>query len=492
MIHKSIRFRIQFWHSLLLAATTIGLSVSYFFYEKQNRLLNVDNKLLSENAPLVPLTDRYLSDRFPNLLPRPDNALGNGERRPPPHIGGRDSPPPPPRERYPLPIEQRQETINEMAESRNVFIYGWDRERRPIFQSANATIDAPPLPSLEFEPPKNKLLETAELRIRLTQTRTGATIGIAKDIRPLLKEVDLLRNKLIALDFGVIAIGISIGWLLTGRAIKPVHLINKTAKKIADGQRSQRIDVSTTDCELSQLAQVLNETFDKLDHSFDQQVKFTADASHELRTPVAAMLTQIQLALSRDRSVDEYKEHLQACQNQAIHMRNLLNSLLDLARSDSGEIEFRFTSYDLSELIMECYDWLETLAAEKNVQFETKLTPVTADIDGLRIGQVITNVVSNAIRHSPEGGRIDISLTVEDQFAVITVSDHGPGIPDEAIDHIFERFYRASKSRTSSQGSVGLGLAIAKTIVDKHRGAIYAENRSAGATFIIKLPLAKS
>ncbi len=535
MFHKSIRFRIQFWHSLLLIITTVGLSVTYYFYEKQNQIRRVDASLHNHSIRFLPLTDRYIASKFPDRFPRrplgpnqqagpnqrpgpnqevgPNQQAGPNQQLAPQHPPGpnapkRQGPPPqqtrednpdqrrlpPPHARNPAfkglpPLDGRVPDLNSELESAGLFVYVWDRENNPIFRSSNSPEEYPPFPDVSPEQMKPTITQNENLRAFVTTPRFGAVFVFAQEITPLNKEFAALRIKLVGLDFVIILVGITVGWLLTGRAIQPIHRINETALKIASGQRNKRIDSSITDCELGQLAEVLNETFDKLDHSFDQQVKFTADASHELRTPVAAMLTQIQLALSKDREVGEYKEHLLACQSQAVHMRNLLNSLLDLARSDSGEIEFLLADYDLSELVLECCEWLESLAAEKQVELRTELTSVTAQIDGLRMSQVLTNIISNAIRHSPYSGRILISLTANLNTATIAIQDQGPGIPEEAKDHIFERFYRASKSRTAREGSVGLGLAIAKTIVDKHKGKIKAESDSSGTTFTITLPL---
>lgn len=512
MFHKSIRFRIQFWHSLLLIATTVGLSVTYYFYEKQNQLRLVDAQLHNHSVRFLPMTERHVltsfSERFPRRQPRPGTNQRQGPNpnqdtdapprqppqarqepnsnrlpAPPPHVVNRDI------RRPPHPNAPSGPRLDIEAEAAGIYVYIWDREHQPLYRTPNSPETFPPFPKIEPDQMKPVIMENEDQRAFVTSPRLGAVFLFAQNIKPLTKTFATLRLKLVGLNFIIIVVGISVGWLLTGRAIRPIHQINDTAKRIANGQRNKRIESSITDCELGQLADVLNETFDKLDHSFDQQVKFTANASHELRTPVAAMLTQIQLALSKDRNVEEYKEHLLACQSQAIHMRNLLNSLLDLARSDSGEIEFLLADYDLSELVVECCDWLETLAAEKNIILQTNLIPITAQIDGLRMSQVLINIISNAISHSPHSGRIRIETTKTQEHAIISVSDQGPGIPEEAKAHIFERFYRASKSRTASQGSVGLGLAIAKTIVDKHQGQIKAESDSNGSTFTVILPL---
>lgn len=201
------------------------------------------------------------------------------------------------------------------------------------------------------------------------------------------------------------------------------------------------------------------------------------------------MLTQIKLALARTRTLEEYQEHFQACQQQTVRMKELLISLLDLARSDFGELELNLEQQDLGELILECSDWLEPLAQEQEVSLETSLSPTVASVDGIRICQALTNIIANDIHHSHTGHSVSISLTQSNKNACISISDTGPGIPQETLPHIFERFYRSSKSRSSSEGSVGLGLAIASSIIKQHGGSINAANGGKGAIFTINLPV---
>ncbi|MDQ8204102.1 ATP-binding protein [Pelagicoccus sp. SDUM812003] len=480
MPHRSIRFRIQFWHSLLLVVITIGLSLSYYYYEKQNQLRLIDVTLQSVSVRLLPQVETFIlrenRERFP-------------PRRPPGDAGMASRPAPRPRlDRRPGIQTSAQEIAEELSDL-NTMVYAWDRDLEQIYQSPNATELSPELGSFSAAPDRPNLYTVDRIRLFVTKTRIGMTIGFAKDISEHIADLAALRKKLVALDALIIFAGVFGGWYLTGRAIRPIQTISDTAKKIADGQRNLRISSSDTGCELESLAKVLNETFYKLDRSYAQQVQFTADASHELRTPVAALLTQIQLALSRERRQEEYIEHFQACQNQANHLKNLLSSLLDLARSDSGELEFRKADYDLSELVQECCDWLEPIAAKKEVSFTKRLAPVTARIDGLRMGQVLTNILSNAIRYSPNGETIRIELQQIEERARIRISDNGPGIPASERSRIFDRFVRASKSRSSASGNVGLGLAIAKAIVEQHKGSIQVESSQPGATFIVEFPL---
>jgi signal transduction histidine kinase len=219
-------------------------------------------------------------------------------------------------------------------------------------------------------------------------------------------------------------------------------------------------------------------------------VRFTADASHELRTPISVILTQIQLALSRERSPEEYRKTLETCGRAAERMRVLVNQLLELARVDSGEFSLLKEKCDLSRIARESLDLLEPLAMQRNVKLKHALEPVMIRGDALKLGQVIINLLNNAIHHNPEGTEISLSVQQSDSHATIKVKDTGAGIPPEALPHIFDRFYRVDKSRARGKGNSGLGLAISKAIIDVHDGTIRAESEvGKGTEFVIVLPL---
>jgi signal transduction histidine kinase len=247
--------------------------------------------------------------------------------------------------------------------------------------------------------------------------------------------------------------------------------------------------VAETDGELGQLAAVLNRTFDKLEKSFDQQVRFTADASHELRTPLSVVLTQIQLALARDRSPAEYQQTLQTCERAAERMRALVNSLLELSRVDSGEFELMLESCDLSRVARESLEFIQPLALQRKVRLEQRLEPIQIRADAMKLGQVFINLLTNAIQHNAEGISVCLSVFEKNGRAIISVCDSGAGLPAEAKEHLFERFFQLDKSRAHKGGS-GLGLAISKAIVEAHGGNIRAESEPGGGTeFIIELPM---
>ncbi len=294
--------------------------------------------------------------------------------------------------------------------------------------------------------------------------------------------------KLTGVGVIILFFGLAGGWWISSRAIRPVENISATAVKIAAGDLSQRINSAETESELGQLAAVLNSTFARLEAAFAQQKQFASDAAHELRTPVSVILTQTQTALGRDREAKDYKQTIEACQRAAQRMRKLISALLELARLDAGQEQMKRLRFDFSKTVADGVELVGPLADERGVQLIAEFSPLEITGDAGRLGQVVTNLLTNAIEYNHEGGEVKVTLKPENGMAVLTVSDTGQGIPAEDLPRVFERFYRADKSRSS--GSAGLGLAICHAIVTAHGGSIdVASEEHVGTTFIVRLPV---
>jgi len=318
----------------------------------------------------------------------------------------------------------------------------------------------------------------------------GETIRVGCSVVPELKELRRTALNLTAIGGLILLVGLAGGWWLVGRALGPIDGISSAAVKISAGDLSQRINVAETESELGRLAAVLNSTFARLETAFTQQQQFTADAAHELRTPVSVILTQTQTALSRDRYAAEYRETVEACERSAQRMRRLIESLLELARLDAGQETMKRLRFNLAETVNECADQLKPIASQHNVKILKELAPVEITGDAERLAQVITNLLVNAIQYNRPDGEVRVKLEAQPGLAVLTVSDTGPGISAEDRPHVFERFYRGDKSRTASNGNAGLGLAISKAIVEAHGGTISGSSQpGTGTTFTVILPL---
>ncbi|MEK7781607.1 MAG: ATP-binding protein [Verrucomicrobiota bacterium] len=317
----------------------------------------------------------------------------------------------------------------------------------------------------------------------------GYRILVGRSIAPELAARRHFVLWLVAAGTIILVAGLCGSWWLAGRALRPVQKISAAASRISAGNLSERIDVAETDNELGQLATTLNSTFSRLESAFEQQKQFTADASHELRTPLAVMISEAQTTLARPRNESEYRETVEACLTTAQQMRKLTESLLELARYDSGQENIRRTPFDLADLTGDAAGLLKSLAAERNVRIETDLSaaPTTGDAD--RIRQVIINLISNAIYYNKSEGRVRVSSRHTTGEAIVVVEDNGMGIAAEDLPNIFKRFYRADKARSRASGNSGLGLAICKAIVDAHGGQLTVTSKPGeGTTFTLTLP----
>lgn len=321
-------------------------------------------------------------------------------------------------------------------------------------------------------------------------SRYDINVLVGRSLKPELAALHRSGLRLIMTGLGVLAIGLAGGWWFSSRAIRPIAEISATAEAISVKNLSQRINTLSTATELEQLATVLNRTFDRLESAFQRQGQFTADASHELRTPVSVILSHAELALSRPRTGEEYQKALQACRRASLRMKSLIDSLLLLARFDSGESETQRQPVELDKIARDAAEMLQPLADERNVNLNCRTdSSIVVDGDQGRLFQVISNLLTNAIRYNRPDGRVDLEVTADDHFAIVRVSDTGVGIAAEDLPRIFDRFYRVDKARSQAEGGCGLGLAICHTIVETHGGSISATSEpNVGTTIEVRLP----
>jgi two-component system OmpR family sensor kinase len=508
MFPKSIRWRLQAWQGFLLACILSGFGATAYQLHRTNALNQVDEELERRIAPLT--TD--VRGIPPGILR--ENLLPFGEPSgPPPFEPGRDGPRfdpgrdgPPQRERGPefrgsrrgrpegLP-ENREIRLSPLSTrlfedpSTNSFYYlVWARGGLPIKVATNAPAGLA-RPLRDFTGTRIQVRTREAYREAFQFTEFGECVLVGRSIAADLAGWRRFAWLLAAIGGGVLALGLGGGWLLTTRALRPVTEISATASRIAEGNLAERINVAETDSELGRLAGVLNHTFARLEGSFAQQRQFTADASHELRTPLAVIISDAQTTLARERSAAEYRETVETCLGAAQQMRRLAHSLLELARYDAGQEAIERQPLDLAERARACVARLQPLARERDLQVHCDLPPAPARGDADRLDQVITNLLANAIYYNREGGEVRVTTRTVDGFAELTVSDTGPGLAEEDLPHVFERFYRADKSRARAEGRAGLGLAICKAIVEAHGGTISAGSApGAGAAFTFRLP----
>ena len=282
------------------------------------------------------------------------------------------------------------------------------------------------------------------------------------------------------------------GYWLSRRALSPVDALVRTARDISGSSLNRRLQKLETGDELQRLADTLNEMLGRIETAFLRVTEFTADASHELRTPVSLIRTEAELALRRPRKDVEYKESLLHILMEAERTTALIEQLLSLARADSGRETLEMQPVNVRETLQRVAESWQQVAAIRNLQFSSSIG--TSDLfvmgDESVLRRLADILLDNAFKYTPSPGSVRLSLEQKADGAVISVQDSGVGIAESEHDKIFERFYRVDKARSRAQGGAGLGLSIAQWIVAQHHGSIVVESRPGdGSIFRIQLPL---
>jgi len=289
----------------------------------------------------------------------------------------------------------------------------------------------------------------------------------------------------------LLLVAAGVGYWMSRRALSPVDALVRTAREVGGANLSSRLQKLETGDELQRLSDTLNEMLDRIETAFLRVTQFTADASHELRTPVSLIRTEAELALRRSRGEAEYKESLRHILLEAERTSALIEQLLALARADSGREALHMETVDLRQTLVNVVDGWKQVATMRDLQFSANIDDQHAFVlgDETLLRRLTDILLDNAFKYTPAPGSVRLALERNGDNAVITVQDSGVGIAKEDQSKIFERFYRVDKARSRAQGGTGLGLAIAQWIVVQHHGTITVESRpEEGATFRVELP----
>jgi heavy metal sensor kinase len=288
------------------------------------------------------------------------------------------------------------------------------------------------------------------------------------------------------------------GYFLARKSLAPVVAMSSQAGRIGAANLHERLAVQNDRDELGHLARSFNSLLDRLSESFERQQRFMADASHELRTPVAILRGEAEVALSQQaRSLEEYRESLGVLHQEAKRLTHIVEDLFTLTRADAGQYPFQPRDFYLDELVCECVHSARTLALAKKITLnleEVSESPIHADESLLR--RMILNLLDNAIKYTTEGGRVTVTCRRAEEEYVLSITDTGGGIPADLQPRIFERFFRADKARSRAEndgGGAGLGLSISRWIAEAHHGRLeLTRSDSIGSTFTARLPAAPS
>ncbi len=382
----------------------------------------------------------------------------------------------------------------------NVYIEVLDREGTIARQSANLqrfarTLDQVGLRSVENSPrpvTRNVRAGSAHLRVLTVPLMVkDQPVGYLQ-VGTVREQVDaalgLLFVVLVVSGLGAIVAAAIVGRLMAGRALEPIDTITQTALAISRADDlDKRIPQVGPQDEVGRLAKTFNVMLDRLEGLFRAQQRFVADISHELRTPLTTIRGNVDL-MRRMKSMDE--ESLNAIQAESDRMTRMVGDLLLLVQADAGQT-IRREHVELDTLLLEVYRQMRPIAEgiELSIGEEDQVS-VMGDTD--RLKQLLLNLVDNACKYTPKGGRVILGLRRAEGWAVLTVTDTGIGIPAQDLPHIFERFYRVDKARSRAAGGAGLGLSIVQWIVQAHGGKIGVQSEpNKGTTFTIHLPLAE-
>jgi two-component system OmpR family sensor kinase len=463
---RSISWRLQFWYGLLLAAVLIGLGVTAFRLER---------------ARLERAVDDELHQRVSQLL----RSLHRGPPRRPPPDESDGPPPPPPEELAPnLTPGSGPPGWLEGTDGRKFYYAVW-LLNGPRLTLSPGTPPGLPRPTGGQEGLRQRGEWREAYFSPAPQDWVLVGCSTAADDAALRRFAGIL----LGVGAAVLALGLlGGGWLVT-RALQPIQDISAAAAKISRGDLSQRIGVDETAGELGELAGVLNACFARLEEAFARQARFTGDAAHELRTPVTVILTHAENGLAAEGLTEEQREAFAACRRAAQRMRSLIESLLQLARLDSGENPVARARCDLAEVARGCLEFVQPMAQERGIALHADLAAAECVGDPRRLEQVVTNLLVNALHYNRDGGEVRLGTRREGNQVVLEVGDTGIGIAAEHLPQVFDRFYRVDQARTAPAGRTGLGLAIVKAVVDAHGGTIEVASRlGEGTTFTVRLP----
>ena len=465
----SVRFRLTLWYLALLALVLIAFSSVIYALLAQSLYSRLDSTLRSEVRALAAAYERHISEgktesesavivQEERLFPRQATAIFDSEG----HV-----------------IAEKPTRSGKHA-------------RLPTLNLLHAD-DTYFYTILEEEDGGRDGRRVAVKRIPNTKTGKPYIFAVSQPRDRVIEElVSMQRILFIAIPLALALAGIG-GWFLARRSLAPVVAMSERARRISAENMEERLPVVNARDELGKLAATFNELLTRLETSFNQQVRFMADASHELRTPLSVIRTATDVTLGREgRSEHEYRDALRIASEQTHRLTKIVEDMFTLARADAGSRTLEESDFYLDELIAETARAAAVLAESKGVKLEqADISEMLCHGDEGLLRQMLINLLGNSVKHTPSGGVVRISAERCNGLYQITIADTGTGIPIPAQPHIFERFFRADKarSRSDADGGAGLGLAIARWIAEAHKGKLELKHSDAtGSVFIASLP----
>ena len=462
MKRRSIGFRLAAWYSLVLVAGFALFSIAAWFGMRASLFHAFDDELRDRVQGVHNFMDRQISalsvpeirDEF-----REHSVLGPGG------------------------------DLFQVCNQAGEWLY-----RSVALENANVGIEKPS----QLASPRFDTLTVAGRPLRFYSQRIVVngepyTVQVASPLHEAFEAMNAFALMLVFAVPILLALATAGGYWLSKRALNPVDQIASAAQRISIENLAERLPVTNTGDQLERLSGTLNQMISRLESSVRSIKQFTADASHELRAPIALIRTTAEVAVqNRSRSPEEYLDALDEVLVESERTSQLVETLMLLARTDANKEPIERASVDLRSVIQVVAEQGEKLAGSRNVQLSLNVSnspiPVLADAECIR--RVALILIDNAIKYSNPGGRVTLSVGEEGTDGVVSVADTGIGIFNEDLPHVFDRFWRADKARSRAQRGAGLGLAIAKWIAEAHNGSIQVQSTiGEGSTFRLRIPL---
>jgi heavy metal sensor kinase len=461
-IPRTLRFRLTAWYCCALALMMILLGSMMYGIVKHRRFHRHDGILVDKAARLLPLLQGWQdSTRLTRVQADAMDPFG-------PIVLAREA-----AGGYQVYYQSPELRANPIAP--RVLALGWADDPAPRFRT------------LEYQGLTWRVLSVSY------QGSDGhrGIIRLAESLGAIEETLRHLRDvMLLLIPAGVVCSALGGIWL-SARALAPVAVIARRAQEIELDRLDQRLPHPGVDDEIGRLVDTLNRMIERLEKSFHAMERFTADASHELRNPLATMQNTIEVVLAQARTVDEQRGALESLDEDLGRLRRIVEDLLLLARADNGRLSLEREPVRLDGLVQALVETYQAQAQEQGVAM-TVDAPGRAEVSGDErwLCQLVGNLLDNALKFTPPGGRVQVEVLSRPDAVRLSVRDSGPGIPEASLDRVFERFYQADRSRTRTRRpGAGLGLAIAAWIAESHGGRISAANHpDGGALFTVELP----
>ncbi len=484
---QSIRARLTFWYTVLVLSTLLAFGGVAYYYTSNTLSSNLDLSLRTE----VRWVRDYIQPRASKVKPTKRSVESLLRKKPKQQIAPQDSV-------EGEAAEEADEIWNQIYQHtlqspKKTYIQVIDRKGTIFYRSISLGED-----TLKLDQPLVRdtsflaytWLNGQSVRVAASREK-NFTILVGYPIAELRDALENLFSIFLIMIPIALAVSVVGGLYLANTSLRPVDEVTTRARRITAENLDQTIPRRDVDDEIGRLISTFNDMIHRLHSSFAQVRQFSADASHELRTPLTVMRGEIELALRNPKTPEEYRQVLESSMEEILRMSSMIENLLTLAKADQGSYEVNLSEVNLGMLVRELFDDSEMLAEGKHIHVSlAKNDPITIVGDKVRLRQLFLNIIDNAIKYTPDGGAVTLSVERRNGAAVFQVSDTGIGISPEDITRVFDRFYRVDKARSREIGGTGLGLSIAKWIAELHRGKISVQSEvDKGSVFTVELPI---